>query len=75
MNEIIVADTRIIPIAISHMLLGQGKEIIATGVIVTCTRSTPPLQPGETATVTLNALVSAGASAPVLNRAWPKRLG
>lgn len=48
---------------------GTGFSCNATGVVVTCTRSTPPLQPGETATVTLNALVSAGASAPVLNRA------
>jgi uncharacterized repeat protein (TIGR01451 family) len=37
--------------------------------VVTCTRTTPPLLPGETATVTLTALVTAGVSAPVTNRA------
>lgn len=48
---------------------GGGFSCNASGVIVMCTRETPPLQPGEMATVTLTALVSAAAGAPMLNRA------
>ena len=48
---------------------GGGFSCSASGAVVTCTRTTPPLLPGETATVTLTALVTAGVSAPVTNRA------
>ena len=48
---------------------GGGFSCSASGAVVTCTRTTPPLPPGDTATVTLNVLVTSAASAPLRNRA------
>jgi len=48
---------------------GGGFSCTASGLVVTCSRTNPPLQPGEVATVSVTALVSAAASTPLLNRA------
>ncbi|MCC6931569.1 MAG: DUF11 domain-containing protein [Gemmatimonadaceae bacterium] len=48
---------------------GGGFSCTINGLVVTCTRSNPPLQPSEGATVTITALVTAAASSPLLNRA------
>ncbi|MFN8666215.1 MAG: hypothetical protein U0164_03335 [Gemmatimonadaceae bacterium] len=48
---------------------GGGFSCTINGSVVTCSRPNPPLQPGEGATVTVTALVTAAASTPLLNRA------
>jgi uncharacterized repeat protein (TIGR01451 family) len=54
---------------------GPGFTCSAAGQIVTCTRSTPPLAPGATATVTLTVNVSSDVGASVRNVACVRTTG